>query len=105
MPTPPPVVLDEWPVSTAPPVHGFTTVGHWRSYGPVTFAGVHYGQKAHALRALIDLPRRGPGARFEPALAIHDGDRCDRDALAAPGRRGRDPAAGALDPHRCLTFL
>jgi hypothetical protein len=104
-PTLPPVVLDQWPVSTAPPVHGFTTVGHWRSYGPVTFAGVHYGQKAHALRALIDLPRRVPGARFEPALAIHDGDRCDRDTLVASGWRVLDPAVVAVDPDRYRAFV
>ena len=32
-------------------------VGHWRSYGSIEHEGVHYGQRAHSLRRLIDLPR------------------------------------------------
>lgn len=105
IPTLPPVVLDAWPESVAPPVHGFTTVGHWRSYGSMTVGGVHYGQKAHALRALIDLPARMPAAHFEPALAIHPGDGSDRDALVAAGWRVLDPAVVADDPDRYRRFV
>jgi hypothetical protein len=105
IPTLPPVVLDAWTVSGAPPRHGFTTVGHWRSYGSVTVAGVHYGQKAHALRALLDLPRRVPAARFEPALAIHPGDQRDRDALVASGWCVLDPSVFAADPDRYRAFV
>jgi hypothetical protein len=105
IPTLPPVVLDAWPVTETPSVHGFTTVGHWRSYGSMTVGGVHYGQKAHALRALIDLPGKVPGARFEPALAIHPGDGRDRDALLAAGWRVLDPAVVAGDPDRYRRFV
>jgi len=105
IPTLPPVVLDAWPVSDAPPRHGFTTVGHWRSYGSITFAGLQLGQKAHALRALLDLPGQVPGTRFEPALDIHDGDGRDRDALAAAGWRVLDPAVVAPDPDRYRAFV
>ena len=105
IPTLPPVVLDAWPVTETPPVHGFTTVGHWRSYGSMTVGGGHYGQKAHALRALIDLPGRMPGTRFEPALAIHPGDGRDRDALIAAGWRLLDPAVVAGDPGRYRRFV
>jgi hypothetical protein len=105
IPTLPPVVLDAWPVSDAPPRRGFTTVGHWRSYGSITSGGVQYGQKAHALRALLDLPERVPGVRFEPALAIHAGDQADRDALAASGWLVLDPAIVAADPDRYRAFV
>jgi hypothetical protein len=105
IPTLPPIVLDAWPVSVAPPVHGFTTVGHWRSYGSLTVDAVHYGQKAHSLRTLIDLPAKVPGARFEPALSIHPGDGRDRDALVASGWRLFDPAVVAADPGRYRRFV
>jgi glycosyltransferase involved in cell wall biosynthesis len=71
----------------------------------MTVGGVHYGQKAHALRALIDLPAGMPGARFEPALSIHPGDGRDRDALLAAGWRVLDPAVVADDPDRYRRFV
>ena len=64
-----------------------------------TTTGVHYGQKAHALRPLLDLPAR-TGARFRLALGIHPDERDDLEALRAsgwelrrPGRRRRHARA------------
>ena len=52
----PPVVLERWPAAQRLERRSLTTVGHWRSYGSIHHDGVHYGQKAHSLRPLIDLP-------------------------------------------------
>ena len=46
----------EWPAAERLERRALTTVGHWRSYGSIHHDGVHYGQKAHSLRPLIDLP-------------------------------------------------
>ena len=54
----PPVVTVEWTVADEISRDAFTTVANWRSYGSAHYNGVFLGQKAHALRPLIDLPRR-----------------------------------------------
>jgi len=99
-PTRPPVVLDRWPAADGPARHGWTTVGHWRSYGPVVHDGVFYGQRAHSVRELLPLPELlAPlGAHWEPALAIDPGDDADVAALAEHGWRLLDPAVVAADP-------
>ena len=106
-PTLPPVVLDRWPYAEEPARHGWTTVGHWRSYGPVVHDGVFYGQKAHSVRQLLDLPGLlAPlGADWEPALAVHPGDGRDLAALAEHGWAPLDPAAVAGDPARYQAFV
>lgn len=57
-PTLPPVALGHWPVAVDEPTEGLTAIANWRSYGTIEQDGVRYGQKAHSVRALIDLPRR-----------------------------------------------
>lgn len=56
-PTLPPVALEHWPVASEEPTEGVTAIANWRSYGTIEHDGVRYGQKAHSVRALIDLPR------------------------------------------------
>ena len=51
-----PVLIDLWRDGVAPMAE-VTTVANWRGYGSVEHGGVHYGQKAHSLRRVIDLPR------------------------------------------------
>jgi hypothetical protein len=104
LPTLPPVVLDEWPVATRLERRASTTVGHWRSYGSVHHEGAHYGQKAHSLRPLVDLPRRTPG-RFALALAIHPDEAADLAALRANGWTLLDPAAVASTPDDYRRFV
>ena len=104
LPTLPPVVLDEWPFATEIERHRATTVGHWRSYGSITHEGVHYGQKAHSLRGLIDLPRRAPD-RLEVALAIHPEETGDLDALRKNGWSLLDPAEVAATPEDYRRFV
>jgi hypothetical protein len=104
LPTLPPVVLEEWPVATRLDRRAATTVGHWRSYGSVDHEGVRYGQKAHSLRPLIDLPRRAPG-RFELALAIHPDETTDLAALRENGWILLDPAALTATPDDFRSFV
>jgi hypothetical protein len=104
LPTLPPVVLDEWPVANELTRDALTTVGHWRSYGSIHRDGIHYGQKVHSLRPLIDLPRR-TRSRFELALAIHSGESADLEALAENGWTLLDPAKVARTPDDYRRFV
>ncbi|HET8565706.1 MAG TPA: hypothetical protein VFL77_04440 [Solirubrobacterales bacterium] len=105
IPTLPPVALAHWPPADAPPERdAFTSVGHWRSYGSVEHKGVHYGQRAHSLRSLFELPRRSP-ARFELALGIHLDEVEDLRALRENGWTLLDPADVAGTPERYAGFV
>jgi hypothetical protein len=103
--TSPPVVLDAWPMKAATPSYGFTTVGNWRSYGSITRGDAFYGQKVHAVRALMDLPTRAPQAVFQPAFAIDPAEERDLAALATNGWRVIDPRLVARDPDRYRRFI
>jgi hypothetical protein len=101
----PPVALEQWPLAEDPPRReAFTTVGHWRSYGSIEHAGIHYGQRAHSLRGLIELPRRVE-ERFELALGIDGGEHADLAALAANGWHLLDPAEVAGTPAAYRDFV
>lgn len=101
----PPVSLAHWPLALGSPTRdAFTSVGHWRSYGAIEHEGVHYGQRAHSLRRLIDLPRRSD-VRFQLALGIHRDERTDIEALAASGWELVDPALVASTPARYREFV
>jgi hypothetical protein len=104
IPTVPPVVLERWPVG-GPIVHdALTMVGNWRAYGSITHDGVFYGQKAHALRELIELPRLGD-ERFLLALAIHAEETKDLAALADNGWELTDPRLVAGTPSAYRAFV
>jgi hypothetical protein len=79
-----PVVLDAWPASGGIVLDGLTTVANWRGYGSIEHNGVHYGQKAHSLRKLIDLPARTP-EKFMLVLNIDPGETADLAALKRYG--------------------
>jgi hypothetical protein len=104
IPTLPPVVLREWPVANELVHNALTTVGHWRGYGSVEHAGLQFGQKAHSLRPLIDLPTR-IATPFLLALAIHPDETKDLDALRTHGWRLVDPDAVASTPADYRTFV
>jgi hypothetical protein len=104
LPTLPPVVLAEWPVADRIERRAATTVGHWRSYGSIHHDGVHYGQKVHSLRPLIDLPRR-TDARFELALGIHPDEVDDLAALRDNGWTTLDPESVAATPDDYRRFV
>jgi hypothetical protein len=102
--TPQPVVLDHWPVADRIIHNALTTVGNWRGYGSVEHDGVFYGQKAHSLRKLIDLPTR-TCERFLLALAIHPAETNDLEALAANGWSLIDPVRAAHSPAAYQAFV
>jgi hypothetical protein len=104
IPTLPPVALEHWPVAPAAPRGGFTSVGHWRSYGPVEYGGIRYGQRAHSLRGLIGLPRR-TSARLRLALGIHPEETRDLKALRTNGWELVDPLRVAGTPSAYADFI
>jgi len=100
----PPVVLERWPALAARPAGDFTSVGHWRSYGSLEHGGIRYGQRAHSLRELLELPAL-VGERFTLALGIHPDERGDLEALRRNGWSLVDPAAVAGSPERYAEFI
>jgi hypothetical protein len=102
--TPQPIVLSYWHVAVGPPRHGFTTVGNWRGYGSIEHQGVFYGQKAHSLRPLMNLPIRTK-ERFRLALAIDPGETKDLAALAANDWELVEPAHVAGTPNNYQQFI
>lgn len=104
IPTPQPVVLDEWPVARETEWNGLTTVGNWRSYGTIERDGVRYGQKAHSFRRFFDVPRRTDVPVYA-SLAIHDAERDDLVALAENRWQLLDPADVAGTPERYRRFV
>ena len=104
IPTLPPVVLAEWPFARRLEREALTTVANWRGYGSIQVNGTFYGQKAHSLRRLLELPRR-TGARFELALAIDPGEPRDLAALAENGWELVDPGTVAATPDAYHRFV
>ncbi len=104
IPTLPPVSLAHWPVAGHLMHDALTTVAHWRGYGSIQHAGVHYGQKAHSLRPLVDLPTRTP-ERFLLALGIDPAETGDIEALRTHGWSLVDPAAVAGSPDAYRAFV
>ena len=99
-----PIVLEHWPVAERLAHDALTTVGHWRAYGSIEHGGVHYGQKAHALRPLVALPRH-TSARLALALGIHPDERRDLAALREHGWELLDPARVAGSPDAYAAFV
>src|SRR5262245_21247361 len=102
--TPQPVVLEHWPAAGPITYDGLTTVGNWRGYGSIEHQGIFYGQKAHSLRPLINLPLR-TSEKFMPAFAIHPGEGKDLAALAEGGWHLLDPGRVADTPARYRRFI
>jgi len=101
----PPVALSHWSAAAEPPTRdAFTTVGHWRSYGSIEYGGIHYGQRAHSLRELVELPRLSE-ARFQLALGIHPDEVDDLAALRANGWQLLDPYEVAASPASYAEFI
>lgn len=100
----PPVVLQKWPVARYIERDALTTVANWRGYGSIRVNGTLYGQKAHSLRPLIDLPER-VGERFELALGIHPDETADLTALRRHGWHIVDPLRVVDDPDAYWGFI
>jgi hypothetical protein len=103
--TVPPVALDLWPAAGAAAREApFTTVGHWLSYGSIEHRGVDYGQRAHSLRRLVELPTICE-ARFQLALGIHPDEVADLEALRVNGWELVDPLEVAGTPTAYAEFI
>jgi hypothetical protein len=99
-----PVVLEKWPQASRIDYEGFTTVGNWRSYGSILYQGLLYGQKAHTLRQMFELPTL-TSERFTLALAIHASEHADLAALHANRWRLIDPAHYTDSPDKYQQFI
>ena len=99
----PPVVLNRWPVAERAELDAFTTVANFRGYGSIEHEGVRYGQKAHSLRPLVELPRLAC-ERFALALDIHPGEP-DLAALREHGWELLDPRRVAGTPDAYAAFV
>ncbi|MGQ0762597.1 MAG: glycosyltransferase [Acidobacteriota bacterium] len=94
----PPVVLDQWPISSAKNGREFTTVASWRGpFGVVQFGDKTFGLKVHEFRKFIELPQRS-SQKFEIALNIHPADEKDMQSLRHNGWQLVDPKEAAGDP-------
>ncbi len=100
----PPVVLEQWPDTGGSAGGAVTTIANWRGYGSIEHHGIHYGQKAHSIRKLIDLPTRTEQP-LRLALAIHPDETADLDALAAHGWELSDPGRVAATPDQYRRFI
>lgn len=103
-PLPPPVVLDEWPVTAGDP-ETLTTIASWRgSFGPIHHAGRTYGLKVHEFRKFLDLPGHVPQA-LEIALDIHPADGGDLESLRQRGWSIVDPQQAVPDPDAYRRYI
>jgi hypothetical protein len=99
-----PIVLSHWPRARETRYNALTTIGNWRGYGSVEYQGEFYGQKAHSLRELIDLPRR-TNEKFMVAMAIHPDETRDLGTLAQSDWQLLDPSEVAGTPQRYRQFI
>ena len=101
---PQPIVLDHWPYASRVQHRAATSVGHWRSYGSLVYDGIHYGQRAHAVRELIQLPELS-NIQVLLALGIDPGEQNDLAALRRYRWQLTDPAQVASTPSAYRNFV
>jgi hypothetical protein len=103
VPTPPPVVLDEWPRTA--PGEAWTSIATWRGpFGPIEFEGETFGLRAHQMRRFAKLPA-ATDARLELALDIDPADAADSESLRTGGWRLLAPAQAAGSPQAYRRYL
>jgi hypothetical protein len=99
-----PIVLESWPRSREIRYNGLTSVSNWRGYGSIEYKGEFFGQKAHSLREIIDLPRH-TDEKFFLALAIHPDETQDLEAISKGGWNLLDPRKVAGSPAAYREFI
>ena len=104
LPTLQPIVLEHWPPGGRISRDALTTVANWRGYGSVEYRGRFYGQKAHSLRRLVELPTLTE-EKFVLALAIHPDERVDLAALARNKWNLLDPSRVTATPDDYRRFV
>jgi hypothetical protein len=98
-----PVLLDEWPVTSAAHPNRFTTVATLRGLGPHGPVD-GFGQKADELAKVTDVPRM-TSAVFELALKLRASDADERERLERRGWRIVDAADVASDPDSFRSYV
>jgi hypothetical protein len=81
-----PIVLDLFPLHSAPPNAPFTTVMNWQSYEPFSYGGVTYAHKDHEFWKFLELPR---ATKLPLELAV-SGKGVPTERLVDAGWRLRD---------------
>lgn len=104
IPTRQPVVLDWFPVATAPPRNVFTTVMNWTSYQSSEYDGETWGQKDAEFLKFLDLPRRTPQP-LEIACGKGPGSKRPTDLLRANGWTVVEPDEKLPDPWTYRDYL
>jgi hypothetical protein len=99
-----PIVLSHWPRARETRYNALTTIGNFRGYGSVEYRGELYGQKAHSLRELIELPQL-TDEDFVLAMAIHSDEKRDLEALERNRWQLLDPREHAGTPQRYRHFI
>ncbi len=103
--TPQPVVLEQWPIMTEAPTHGFTSIASWRGpFGPIEYGGKTYGLRVNEYRKITTLPNLA-GERFDLALDIDPVETKDIALLRDNGWTLVDPLAAAGEPASCREFV
>ncbi len=104
VPSPPPVLLDQWSTHRKPPAGPFTTVGNWaQRWRDVTIDGITYHwSKHHEFMKVLDLPERTPEP-LELALSSYGED--DRRLLERHGWRVRPGLGFSTDLDAYRTYI
>jgi len=103
--TRPPVLLAQWPWSTAE-AESITGIGSWRGpYGPVRYGDVEYGLRVHEFRKFAGLPGRLGSATVEYALDVDPVETGDIELLAGGGWRLVEPRSVAGTPAEYRDFV
>jgi len=102
--TPQPIVLERWPLAGRIEYDALTTVANFRGYGSIEHGGTFFGQKAHSLRDIVDLPRH-VSEKILLALSIHPEEKRDLDSLRVHGWHLIDPAKVADGPASYQRFI
>lgn len=99
-----PVVLSHWHQSVEPIQPVLTTVANWRGYGSIEFEGTFFGQKAHSIRRLIQLPT-SLDVPVQIALDIHPDEEKDLRALQENNWHVVNPQTVASTPNEYRRFI
>ncbi len=102
--TPPPILLEQWPLAPAGPEAAYTTVCHWWDEWLVVDGEAFDNSKRVSFQDYLDLPARTP-ARLELALDLADDDQDERRMLEQRGWSVREGWRVAGTPARYRSYI
>jgi hypothetical protein len=104
-PTRQPICLELWPSSMPRSGAPFTTVMNWAATEPIQFNGTNWGQKDIEVLRFVEVPRRVPSIRFDPAINQSAGPSFPRRLLEEAGWHLRDPFEEVADWRAYQRFI